>query len=104
MPEQNLDAMDSNVQAMSMEDHVIKQGESDLSIRKYCQANGINEHTFRYWKTKHDKKNVKGKFKLVDPIDSPVASINPIMRLMHPNKTELHIYSVLDPEYIRQLM
>ena len=96
--------MDSDVQAISMEDHVIKHGESDLSIRKYCQANGINEHTFRYWKTKHDKKSIKGKFKLVESIDSPLANTNPVMSLIYPNRTELHIYSVLDPGYIRQLM
>lgn len=96
--------MNSDVQAMSMEDHVINQGESNLSIRKYCQANGIKEHTFRYWKTKHDKKNIGGKFKLVDALDSPLANTNPIMSLIYPNRTELHIYCALDPGYIRQLM
>ena len=96
--------MNSDVQGMTMESHVIQQGQSDLSVRKYCEANGINEHTFRYWKTKLEKKKIKGKFMLVDASESQLASTKPIMSLMHPNKTELHIYSILDPEYIRQLM
>ena len=96
--------MNSEGQAMTMEGHVVNQRESGLSIRKYCEANGVNEHTFRYWKTKLDKKNIKGKFKLVDAGDSPLISPNPIMSFSFPSKVELHIYSVLDPEYIRQLM
>ena len=104
MPEQNIEAMESDIQAMSMEDHVANQGQSDLSVRKYCEANGINEHTFRYWKTKLEKRKVKSKFTLVEADDSPLLSLKPIMSLIQPNKTELHIYSLLDPEYIRQLM
>ncbi len=96
--------MNLDVQAMSMEDHVIKHEESGLSIRKYCQANGINEHTLRYWKTKLEKKKINGKFKLVDSMDSPLAMTIPIMSLIYPNRTELHIYSMLDTGYIRQLM
>ena len=96
--------MNLDVQAMSMKDHVVNQGESDLSVRRYCQANGIKEHIFRYWKSKLNKSNIKGKFKLIDSSDSPIISPNLIMSIMHPNKTELHIYSALDPEYIRRLM
>ena len=96
--------MNSDVQGMTMEGHVVKQGESGLSVRKYSQANGINEHTFRYWKTKLEKSKAKGGFKLVETNHLALINPTPIMSLMYPNKTELHIYSALDAEYIRQLM
>ena len=95
--------MNTEVGAISMVDHIKLQTDSGMSVLKYCETNELKEHTFRYWKTRQNKKKTSGNFKLVEKTES-IVNHNPIMKLVFPNQIELLIYSELSPEYVRQLM
>ena len=95
--------MNTEVGTMSMVEHVKAQTDSGMSVRKYCEANELKEHTFRYWKARQDKNKTRGNFKLVEKAES-IESPNPIMKLVFTNQIELLIYYELNPEYVRQLM
>jgi len=96
--------MNSEIGSLSMADHVKVFSESGLSVRKYCEANGLKEHTLRYWNSRQSKNKTNGNFKLVEKEDTSTRSVIPLMKLLLPNRTELFIYSELDPEYVRRLM
>lgn len=88
---------------MSMLDHIKHQIDSGLSVRKYCDAHELKEHTFRYWKARQDKNESRGHFKLVEG-NKWTVNPNPMMKLVYPNQIELLIYSEMSPYYLRQLM
>lgn len=88
--------------SIPMVEHIKVQSDSGISVRKYCEANELKEHTFRYWKARQNKDNTRGKFKLIEK-DESMTSSNPIIKVVYPNQIELLIYSELNPEYVRQL-
>lgn len=90
--------------SMTMEQHISAHSATSLSVRKYCEANGIKEHTFRYWKKRFDGHSDRGNFKLVDKVDSLIQAESQLMKIVFPNQIELIVYHRLDPQYIRRLM
>jgi hypothetical protein len=80
--------------------HVAKQGESGLSIRRYCKEHGIAEHVFHYWRTGKNRKALKPTSKFIE-LNATIPSMP--MDVLLPSGALVRFSHYAPVEYIKSL-